>query len=103
MTKEKLFNKLKNRGIFWSYSKELTYYAIESIGLFGSYARGEATHESDIDIFVQMKPDLFKLVELKEKIEEDLQKKVDIIRNHKYMKPFLLKMIQKEIAYAWYL
>ena len=38
-----------------------------------------------------MKPDLFKLVELKEKIEEDLQKKVDIMRNHKYMKPFLLK------------
>lgn len=25
MTKQKLFNKLRNRGIFWSYSKELTY------------------------------------------------------------------------------
>jgi len=25
MTKEKLFNKLKNKGIFWSYSKEITY------------------------------------------------------------------------------
>ena len=25
MTKEKLFNKLKNKGIFWSYSKELSY------------------------------------------------------------------------------
>ena len=47
-----------------------------------------------------MKPDLFKLVEPKEQIEEDLQKKVDIIRNHKYIKPFLLKMIQKEIAYV---
>ena len=47
-----------------------------------------------------MKPDLFKLVELKEQIEEDLQKKVDIIRNHKYMKPFLLKMTQKEIVYV---
>jgi len=54
MTKEKLFNKLKNRGIFWSYSKELTYYEIEAIGLFGSYARAEATRESDIDIFVQI-------------------------------------------------
>ena len=73
------------------------------IGSFGSYAFDEATRESDIDIFVQMKPDLFKLVELKEQIEEDLQKKVDIIRNHKYMKPFLLKMTQKEIAYVWYL
>ncbi len=25
MTKEELFNKLKNKGIFWSYSKELSY------------------------------------------------------------------------------
>jgi hypothetical protein len=56
--------------------------------------------DSDIDIFVQMKPDLFKLVELKQQIEEDLQKKVDIIRNHKYMKPFLLEMIQKDINYV---
>jgi len=56
--------------------------------------------DSDIDIFVQMKSDLFKLVELKQQIEEDLQKKVDIIRNHKYMKPFLLEMIQKDINYV---
>ena len=25
MQKEKLFNKLNNKGIFWSYSKELSY------------------------------------------------------------------------------
>jgi len=25
MTKQKLFNKLKNKGIFWSYSKDLSY------------------------------------------------------------------------------
>ena len=25
MTKQKLFNKLKNKGIFWSYSQDLTY------------------------------------------------------------------------------
>jgi len=47
-----------------------------------------------------MKPDLFKLVELKQQIEKDLQKKVDIIRNHKHIKPFLLKMIQKDINYV---
>jgi predicted nucleotidyltransferase len=75
-------------------------YGIEKIGLFGSYARDEAHYDSDIDIFVQMKPDMFKLVELKQQIEEDLQKKVDIIRNHKYIKPLLLKMIQKDIHYV---
>ncbi|PTB83418.1 nucleotidyltransferase [Sulfurovum lithotrophicum] len=75
-------------------------YQIQSIGIFGSYARNEATQESDIDIFVKMKPDLFKLVGLKQQIEEDLQKKVDVIREHKHMKPFLLKMIQKDIDYV---
>ncbi|HHD80707.1 MAG TPA: nucleotidyltransferase [Campylobacterales bacterium] len=75
-------------------------YELEKIGLFGSYARDEAKEDSDIDIFVQMKPDLFKLVELKQQIEEDLQKKVDIVRNHKYIKPLLLKMIENDIDYV---
>lgn len=75
-------------------------YHVEKIGLFGSYARGEATQESDIDIFVTMKPNLFDLIGLKQRIEEDLRKKVDIIREHKHIKPFLLKMIQKDIAYV---
>ncbi len=75
-------------------------YEVEEIALFGSFARDEARDDSDIDIFVKMKPDLFKLVELKQKIEEDLQKKVDIIRKHKHIKPFFLEMIQKDITYV---
>ncbi len=73
---------------------------VEQIGLFGSYARDEATQESDIDIFVKMPPKLFDMVRLKQQIEEDLHKKVDIIREHKYIKPFLLEMIQKDITYV---
>ena len=95
MTKKDILNYLSN------HKKEFQEeYEVEEIGLFGSYARDEAKADSDIDIFVQMKPDLFKLVELKQQIEKDLQKKVDIIRNHKYIKPFLLKMIQKDINYV---
>ena len=75
-------------------------YDVKKIGLFGSYARNEATPQSDIDIFVQMQPDLFKLVELKQQLEEDLRKRVDIIRDHKHIKPFFLKMIQKDIKYV---
>lgn len=95
MTKETILNYLTTHK--QAFQKE---YEVEKIGLFGSYARHEANDESDIDIFVQMKPDLFKLVELKEQIEEDLEKRVDIIRDHKYIKTFLLKMIQKDIAYV---
>ncbi len=95
MTKEQIINYLSNHKK--KFQKE---YEVEHIGLFGSYARDEAKADSDIDIFVHMKPNLFKLVELKQQIEKDLQKKVDIIRNHKYIKPFLLEMIKKDIKYV---
>jgi len=95
MTKKEILNYLS------SHKKEFQKeYEVVKIGLFGSYARNEANADSDIDIFVHMKPDLFKLAGLKQRIEEDLQKKVDIIRNHKNIKPFLLKMIQKDINYV---
>ena len=95
MTKKEILNYLSNHKK--EFQKE---YEVEKIGLFGSYARNKEHAHSDIDIFVQMKPDLFKLVELKQQIEKDLQKKVDIIRNHKHIKPLLLKMIQKDINYV---
>jgi predicted nucleotidyltransferase len=72
-------------------------YDIEQIGLFGSYARDEATESSDIDIFVKMPPKIFDMVAIKEQIEEDLHTKVDIIREHKHMKPLLVEMIHKDL------
>ena len=73
---------------------------IEKIGLFGSFARDEANEKSDIDIFVDMKADLFMMVKLKTYINTYLKMSVDIVRNHKHIKPFLLKMIQKDIIYV---
>lgn len=77
-----------------------TKYDVEQIGLFGSYARDDAREDSDIDIFVKMKPSLFDMVSIKEQIENDLHKKVDIIREHKHMKPLFLEMIQRDVIYA---
>jgi len=82
------------------YSEFKSKYNVEQIGLFGSYARDEATENSDIDIFVKMKPSLFDMVAIKEQIENDLNKKVDIIREHKNIKPIFLKMIQKDLIYV---
>ena len=82
------------------YSEFQDKYHVEQIGLFGSYARDEAKEHSDIDIFVKMKPSLFDMVAIKEQIENDLNKKVDIVREHKNIKPLLLKMIQKDLIYA---
>ena len=82
------------------YSEFKNKYNVEKIGLFGSYARDEATENSDIDIFVKMKPSLFDMVAIKEQIENDLNRKVDIIREHKNIKPIFLKMIKKDLIYA---
>lgn len=82
------------------YSEFKNRYNVEKIGLFGSYARDEATENSDIDIFVKMKPSLFDMVAIKEQIENDLNRKVDIIREHKNIKPIFLKMIKKDLIYA---
>jgi hypothetical protein len=95
MTKEYILDFLKE------HKQELqNKYNVEQIGLFGSYARDEATKDSDIDIFVKMPPKLFDMVAIKEQIEEELHTKVDIIREHKHMKPLFVEMIHKDLIYA---
>ena len=95
MDKKNILNYLKEH-----YKEFQDKYSVEQIGMFGSYARDEATTNSDIDIFVKMPPKLFDMVAIKEQIEEELHKKVDIIREHKNMKPLFLEMIHKDLIYA---
>jgi len=95
MTKSDVLNYLKKH-----FQQFHTQYNIEKIGLFGSYARDKATQNSDVDIFVKMKPNMFNLIAVKEQIEKDLQIKVDIVREHKNIKPFFLEMINKDLIYA---
>ncbi|MEO1953571.1 MAG: nucleotidyltransferase domain-containing protein [Campylobacterales bacterium] len=95
MTKSDIINYLKRQNSFF---KEK--YAVEKIGLFGSYARDEAKDTSDIDIVVKMKPKLLDMVAIKQLIEEDLHKKVDIVRLRDKMNPYLKKRILEEVIYA---
>ena len=44
--------------------------------------------------------DLSKIYKSSEEVENDLNKKVDIIREHKNIKPIFLKMIQKDLIYV---
>ena len=75
-------------------------YNVEKIGLFGSYARNEATKDSDIDVFVQMHPKLLDMIAIKQLIEEDLHHKVDIVRLRDKMNPYLKKRILRDAIYA---
>ena len=54
------------------------YPEVESAYLFGSYARGEATGKSDIDILVVCPPIGMKLYGISTDLEEQLHKKIDL-------------------------
>ncbi|MBC7225628.1 MAG: nucleotidyltransferase family protein [Thermoflexales bacterium] len=72
-------------------------FGITRIGIFGSWARGEATDESDVDVVVELeRPDLLLLVGIKQELEELLQRPVDVVRYRERMNPLLKKRIDQE-------
>ena len=58
-----------------------TRYKVREIALFGSFVRGEQGGASDIDVLVDFEEgaDLFDLVGLALFLEEELQRKVDVV------------------------
>lgn len=76
-------------------------FSVSKMGVFGSYARGEARDDSDIDIVVELKkPDLFYLIGIKQTIEEAFGSKVDVVRLRENMNLTLKKRIEKDVIYV---
>jgi predicted nucleotidyltransferase len=99
MTKEQVVTILRRQ-----YSYLVSEYGIKRIGIFGSYAKGTPTEESDIDIVTEFEiPIGLKFIELAGYLEQILGQKVDIltpvgiqgIRN-----PRIAKEIQESIVYV---
>ena len=68
--------------IYSAIEKVKKQYKIKKAVLFGSYASGTATEESDIDLIVEFDEEavsLFDLAALKFELEDILGKKVDVI------------------------
>jgi len=77
-----------------------TRYEINKIGVFGSVARNEANENSDIDIVVDMNPNILKRVNLKIELEKKFGRKVDVIRYWYGMNKHLKARIDREAVYA---
>ena len=75
-------------------------YGVTRIGIFGSVARNEAHDDSDIDIVVDMAPDLLKRVSLKAELESLFGKEVDVIRYWHGMNHYLKTRIDQEAVYV---
>ncbi len=87
--------------ILKAHKQELaTKYGVVRLGIFGSVARSEATDTSDVDVVVEMPPDLFQMVHMKEELEQLLVASVDLIRYQKYLNKLLKRRIDAEAIYV---
>jgi predicted nucleotidyltransferase len=75
-------------------------YPIGRLGVFGSYARGEATEKSDIDIAVEITgPMGLNFVAMANEIEDLFRKKTDVVPLRS-IKPQYLQFVQRDIVYV---
>ena len=69
---------------------------VKAIGVFGSYAKGEDTKKSDVDVFVVFKkPRMFDLVNIQKDLRSVFGKNVDVVAVTKSMNEYLRKHIQR--------
>lgn len=75
-------------------------FKVKNIAIFGSYARGEQTKESDVDVLVEFSgPVGFLFLHLADYLEEILGVKVDLI-TPEAIKPNRRKYIMEDLTYV---
>jgi len=74
---------LTHEQIVQAVAKAATEFQLEQVLYFGSYADGNATEESDLDLFVEFGDDgtlgLLDIIRLKHNLEDDLGINVDVV------------------------
>ena len=84
-----------------SHDEELrTKFGIRSLRLFGSVSRNEHHEGSDVDVCVEMSPNIYMVVRLKRFLEQLLGCSVDVVRKHDHMNPYLLNDIERDGIYV---
>jgi len=95
--------KLKRNDIFKILEENkdiLRGFGVRKLGLFGSFARDDATPESDIDFIVKFEVKSFDAyVKLKYFLEDLFCRKVDLVTTDA-IRPKLRPFIEKEVIYA---
>ena len=75
-------------------------FTVKRIGVFGSFARGDAGPESDVDIVVELtEPTFDHYMDLKFRLEDVLKRPVDLVMADT-VKPRLKPIIDQEVVYA---
>jgi hypothetical protein len=75
-------------------------YPIRRLALFGSWARGDAREDSDVDVLVEVDPSIgLRFVELADDLERALGRHVDVVSS-RAIKPSLWQHIEPELVDA---
>jgi len=76
-------------------------YHLLALGYFGSYARDEASEDSDVDIvFDTDAPNLFKTVLMQQELEELLGRRVDVLQLRGLTNSRLKARVEREAVYV---
>jgi len=77
-----------------------THYGVERVLVFGSYARGDATLDSDIDFHIDKGAirGYFKLAGFHRELEEALDMSVDVLTTGALDNEFLSRIAEEEIV-----
>ena len=76
--------------------EHLSKLGVKRLGVFGSFVRGEAGPDSDIDFLVELEKKTFDIyMDLKFFLEDLFERKVDLV-----LKPRLRPYIENEVVYA---
>jgi predicted nucleotidyltransferase len=74
-------------------------YGVRSLGVFGSYVRGDQEHGSDLDVLVEFDrvPTLFEFVRLERHLSQQLGIPVDLVMKSA-LKPTIGRYILEEVV-----
>jgi predicted nucleotidyltransferase len=76
-------------------------FGVVNIGLFGSFARGQATNDSDIDFIVELKEPRFDwLAGLQIHLEQKFNRRIEIVRKGNKVNSRFTKRVDKEAIYV---
>ncbi|PKL18387.1 MAG: nucleotidyltransferase [Spirochaetae bacterium HGW-Spirochaetae-5] len=75
-------------------------YKVTKLGVFGSFARGEETPDSDIDILIEFSeaPGMKLFFSTEEYLEKLLDRKIDLVRESA-LRPELKDIVLSEVIY----
>ena len=75
-------------------------YSIQRLALFGSWARGDAREDSDVDVLVEADPSIgLRFVDLGDELEKALGRRVDLV-SRRAIKPSLWERIEPDLIDA---